>query len=421
MEIQIMKESLSYEKEVMKSVFDLVETLTIVPEPVVVEPKVVSQPKVWYDDPIIEEYELDSDDEYVIEPSKEQEKPSFAFVNTVKHVKTPRETVKEQNTCSPSPKVNKRDWNGSMSKRLGLGYGFTKKACFVCGSFSHLIRDYGFHKKRMAKQVGLNKKKVNTARQNPFSQETETSTARKVNTARPIVDSNKRIFRYLKGKPKLGLWYPRVSSFDLEAYSDSDYAGANLDRKSTTRGCQFLGRRLISWQCKKQTIVATSTTEAEYVVLPNCMWASIVDSESNVRLWIQFYETQRSTIDNGKHQYALTKLSTARPKLSTDNTKIESMKLEAMVEERRIFKCWFHYHITNGHQFTMSNRHQELASPEQTAPGKDFLNPLMADSLPKTIWFSTHHALQNMAIPGQMATGKEISNPFMAGSLPKTT
>ncbi|GKF73623.1 hypothetical protein Tco_0219955, partial [Tanacetum coccineum] len=39
---------------------------------------------------------------------------------------------------------------------------------------------------------------------------------------------------YLKGKPKLGLWYPRVSSFDLESYSDSDYAGANLDRKSTT-------------------------------------------------------------------------------------------------------------------------------------------------------------------------------------------
>ncbi|GJW07760.1 ribonuclease H-like domain-containing protein [Tanacetum coccineum] len=79
----------------------------------------------------------------------------------------------------------------------------------------------------------------------------------------------KRIFRYLKGKPKLGLWYPRVSSFDLEAYSDSDYAGANLDRKSTTGGCQFLGRRLISWQCKKQTIVATSTTEAEYVATAN--------------------------------------------------------------------------------------------------------------------------------------------------------
>ncbi|GJV22457.1 putative ribonuclease H-like domain-containing protein [Tanacetum coccineum] len=79
-----------------------------------------------------------------------------------------------------------------------------------------------------------------------------------------------RIFRYLKGQPKLGLWYPRDSPFDLEAFSDSDYAGASLDRKSTTGGCQFLGKRLISWQCKKQTIVANSTTEAEYVAAANC-------------------------------------------------------------------------------------------------------------------------------------------------------
>nr|GEW04011.1 hypothetical protein [Tanacetum cinerariifolium] len=80
----------------------------------------------------------------------------------------------------------------------------------------------------------------------------------------------KRIFRYLKGKPKLGLWYPKDSPFDLEAYTDSDYAGASLDRKSTTGGCQFLERRLISWQCKKQTVVANSTTEAEYVATSYC-------------------------------------------------------------------------------------------------------------------------------------------------------
>ncbi|GJR58139.1 putative ribonuclease H-like domain-containing protein [Tanacetum coccineum] len=76
----------------------------------------------------------------------------------------------------------------------------------------------------------------------------------------------KRIFRYLKGQPKLGLWYPKDSPFNLEAYTNSDYAGASLDRKSTTGGCQFLGSRLISWKCKKQTIVANSTTESEYVV-----------------------------------------------------------------------------------------------------------------------------------------------------------
>ncbi|GJX93362.1 putative ribonuclease H-like domain-containing protein [Tanacetum coccineum] len=80
----------------------------------------------------------------------------------------------------------------------------------------------------------------------------------------------KKIFRYLKDHPKLGLWYPRDSPFDLEGFSDSDYAGASLDRKSTIRGCQFLGRRLISWQCKKHTIVSNSTTKAEYVAAANC-------------------------------------------------------------------------------------------------------------------------------------------------------
>ncbi|GJS42174.1 putative ribonuclease H-like domain-containing protein [Tanacetum coccineum] len=157
------------------------ETLESVSEPVVVEPKVISQPKVWSDAPIIEEYESDSDDEYVIQPSKEQEKPSFAFVNTI--------------------------------------------------NFSHLIRDCDFHEKRMAKQVELNKKKgkgtgqgdnrsvwnivqrlnhqnkfvptavltrtgripVNTARQNLSSQAATTSTARKVNTARPIDNPQKAL------------------------------------------------------------------------------------------------------------------------------------------------------------------------------------------------------------------------------------
>ncbi|GKE26013.1 putative ribonuclease H-like domain-containing protein, partial [Tanacetum coccineum] len=64
--------------------------------------------------------------------------------------------------------------------------------------------------------------------------------------------------------------YARDSSFELEAFSDSDYAGASRDRKSTTGGCQFLGSRLISWQCKKQTIMANSTTEAEYVAATHC-------------------------------------------------------------------------------------------------------------------------------------------------------
>nr|GEV58686.1 uncharacterized mitochondrial protein AtMg00810-like [Tanacetum cinerariifolium] len=79
----------------------------------------------------------------------------------------------------------------------------------------------------------------------------------------------KRIFRYLKGQPKIRLWYPKDSYFDLVAYTDSDYVGASLDRKSTTGGCQFLRCRLISWQCKKQTVVA-DTTNAEYMAASSC-------------------------------------------------------------------------------------------------------------------------------------------------------
>nr|GEV66304.1 ribonuclease H-like domain-containing protein [Tanacetum cinerariifolium] len=60
------------------------------------------------------------------------------------------------------------------------------------------------------------------------------------------------------------------SPFDLVAYTDSDYARASLDRKSTTRGCQYLGCRLISWQCKKQNVVVNSKTEAEYVAASSC-------------------------------------------------------------------------------------------------------------------------------------------------------
>nr|GFA10888.1 hypothetical protein [Tanacetum cinerariifolium] len=78
-------------------------------------------------------------------------------------------------------------------------------------------------------------------------------------------EKEKMIFRYLIDQPKLGLWYPKDSPFDLVAYTNSDYAGASLDRKSTTGGCQFLGCKLISWQCRKQTVVANSTIEAEYI------------------------------------------------------------------------------------------------------------------------------------------------------------
>ncbi|XP_075504384.1 secreted RxLR effector protein 161-like [Primulina tabacum] len=82
--------------------------------------------------------------------------------------------------------------------------------------------------------------------------------------------AGKRILKYLKGTQNLGLWYPKDSSFNLIGYSDADYAGCKLDRKSTSGFCQFLGDRLISWFSKKQTSIATSTAEAEYLAVGSC-------------------------------------------------------------------------------------------------------------------------------------------------------
>ncbi|GKB46442.1 ribonuclease H-like domain-containing protein [Tanacetum coccineum] len=210
------KQTQPSESESQSSEFDTCESnistepSELVSEPVVNESNVECQPKVWSDAPIIEEYESDSEDECVSIPTKQQETPSFAN----KQVKTPRETVKNQFTHSQKPKVDKKD----------LGYGFAVRACFVCGSLNHLIRDCDFHEKRMARKAELNNgwnnvqrvnkqnqfvpsavltrtgkipvntarasstKKFSTARQSFNRQTILTNTVMKVNTIKPIVN-----------------------------------------------------------------------------------------------------------------------------------------------------------------------------------------------------------------------------------------
>ncbi|GJZ01461.1 putative ribonuclease H-like domain-containing protein [Tanacetum coccineum] len=210
------KQTQPSESESQSSEFDTCESnistepSELVSEPVVNESNVECQPKVWSDAPIIEEYESDSEDEYVSIPTKQQETPSFAN----QQVKTPRENVKSQFTHSQKPKVDKKD----------LGYGFAVRACFVCGSLNHLIRDCDFHEKRMARKADLNNgwnnvqrvnkqnqfvpsavltrtgkipvntarasstKNFSTARQSFNRQTVLTNTAMKVNIVKPIVN-----------------------------------------------------------------------------------------------------------------------------------------------------------------------------------------------------------------------------------------
>nr|GEU72230.1 hypothetical protein [Tanacetum cinerariifolium] len=198
-------ESDSKSVEDVSSDFDSsIEPSTSMPEPVVNESKFVNEPKAV---------------------KENIEKPSFAFTNSVKHVKTPRKNVKETGTPNHYPKIETHDRHSHTRK----GLGYARKSCFICGSFSHLIRDCDFHEKRMAKQAVIIKSKekgtgqrenrlvwnnaqrvnhqnkfvpyvlltktskfpVNTARQNFSKQAASTSTASKVNTARPFVNETR--------------------------------------------------------------------------------------------------------------------------------------------------------------------------------------------------------------------------------------
>nr|GEW00724.1 reverse transcriptase domain-containing protein [Tanacetum cinerariifolium] len=156
------------------------------------------------------------------------------------------------------------------------------------------------------------------------------------------------------------------------------YAGASLDRISTTGGCQFLGCRLFSWQCKKQTVVATSSIEAEYVAAA---------SGCTQVLWMQ-----NQLLDYGVFNSPM----------------LHVLRVEMVINSPwMLSKNWL--------------------VQKQTAFGKDISNPFMADNMPKIVWSSTHHVtcmkswvVQKQTALGQTTTGKEFSNLFMAGSLPKT-
>nr|GEW39417.1 ribonuclease H-like domain-containing protein [Tanacetum cinerariifolium] len=419
------------------------ETLETMPKPVESKPKVVNKPKVWSDAPIIEEYESDSDDEYVSKSSVEQDKPSCAFINTVKH-DNPHQTLKGKGIvdsgCSRNMSGNKAylvdyqdfhggpiafggltcliakattdestKWHRSLllqrikltklhpketnngagthdsfdaenskmeadhaqeyfvlplwssytltiksskaknggekpKKDIGLKsnekpvdqeeHAFLEelerlkrqekeanneaealrkesaqgtKICFVNQELIEAIKIFlafasymGFIVYQMDVKSAFLDGKINEEvyvsqplafidakfinkvykvvkalyglHQAPRACVKTASTP--IETKKPFVkdeeatDVDVHLYRSMTGSLMyLTASRPDIieSDFDLEAYSHSDYTGANLDRKSTIGGCQFLSRRLILWQCKKQTIVATSNTEAEYV------------------------------------------------------------------------------------------------------------------------------------------------------------
>ncbi|GKA58526.1 ribonuclease H-like domain-containing protein [Tanacetum coccineum] len=115
--------------------------------------------------PIIEEWDTDSDNDSVFRPKSDQTKPKFTKINFVKSGENVK-SVNKENTHrqveyprkSQSPRDNRRNWNGMMTQKLRNGFEFIKKACFICGSFNHLIKDCDFHDNKMVEKPVLNNK-----------------------------------------------------------------------------------------------------------------------------------------------------------------------------------------------------------------------------------------------------------------------
>ncbi|GKB09557.1 hypothetical protein Tco_0837869 [Tanacetum coccineum] len=107
----------------------------------------------------------------------------------------------------------------------------------------------------------------------------------------------KRIFKYLKGTPSLGLWCPKCPGFDPKGYSESDYVRCNPDRKSTLDACQLPGDKLVCWSAKKQQFVAMSSAKAEYVAASGCC-ANILWMKSQFTEYDILYEMLPTFFDN---------------------------------------------------------------------------------------------------------------------------
>ncbi|GJW49138.1 retrovirus-related pol polyprotein from transposon TNT 1-94 [Tanacetum coccineum] len=157
------------------------------------------------------------------------------------------------------------------------------------------------------------------------------------------LEAVKRIFCYVKGTTHLELWYPKGSNIETIVYADSDHAGDYMDRKSTSGICMFMGCCLTSWFSKKQTILAISTTKAEYVsARKSCqqaLWMKQALVDYGIRLDdVPILCDNKGAIDLSKNpvQHSRTKHIEIRHHFLRDNVQKGNISIEKVSSEDNI-------------------------------------------------------------------------------------
>ena len=153
----------------------------------------------------------------------------------------------------------------------------------------------------------------------------------------------KRIFRYLSGTIDIGLWYPRGTHIDLTCFSDADFAGYKVDRKSTSGTCYILGHSLVSWFSKKQNSVALSTTEAEYIAAGSCcaqaLWMKQTLRDYGINLEqipIKCDNTSAINLSKNPIQHSRTKHIEIRHHFLRDHVQKRDIALEFISTEKQL-------------------------------------------------------------------------------------
>nr|GEV17357.1 hypothetical protein [Tanacetum cinerariifolium] len=232
------------------------------------------------------------------------------------------ETIEEEVYVCQPPGFEDPDYPDKVYKVVKAIYGLHQapRACStnkdLCKAFEKLTKDkfqmssmgeltffLGLQVKQKQDGIFISQDKYVAKILRKFGLTDGKSVSSPIDTEKPLLKDPdaKRNFRYLKGKPHLGLWYPKDSPFNLVAYSDIDYAGASLDRKSTTGGCQFLDasegfKQILDFLNASVIKYALTVNPTIYVSYIKQFWSSVLIKKTNDVVCLQALIDKRKVI-----------------------------------------------------------------------------------------------------------------------------